>query len=1166
MPSLVAIPAPDHFGYVVLHGEGWGDQPVRIRMDGAAVAELSAVTGTAAGDTVRPAGGVFTVQAPAPSARSASVSVEVEETAQPGRRASAELIAAPPSIGARPAAPSERRSRELAAQQARQQGAPPRVKILQALREAEAALGTMPQPMSRPDGSPGNWQSVGPATIWNGQTLATFGGGSRGGETAPASGRVTAIAIDPLDPDNTLYAGTAQGGVWKSTDGGATWAPKSDFEASLAIGALAAVKMTANGKTVTRLYAGTGEANWTFNSYYGAGVLRSDDAGETWTLCGQNLLQGDHVAAIAVDPKNVDTVFVATRLALYGSIDAGANWTAGFVVQPQPKQFLPITDVLAERDGTNKLRLLVAVAGGAIAIGIAGNEGFTWSYATVPSMTGGFRVAFGRAPSQPATIYAAVGMPPPGPAPLVAFLKSTDNGVNWTQVTAPVGVPPDNLVDATYYNLAVAVDPNKPNTVLFANIRLWRSEDAGQTWSDVSLGTSPTANVSLHGDQHAIAFHPTAAGRLYVGNDGGVYRSNDGCANWISCNKGLQITQFNALSSAAPAAMIAGAQDNGVQGYFGDPAFTLLVIGDGGAVEAPAAWPPATPQRWYAAQAAGNYRGVSWSDTPAIPKLWNPPQDAGLPPLNDPSDTYAHFPPFVNTPWGLVYATSRLWLQPAPGQPWQSIIGKLAQATGATITTLHFTSVKIDPLNTEYSLAVGTSDGLFFRVTPPSSNNAAWTPQQYWGLSGAPVKQVSSTFWPGEGLRFVAVTGGFSGPHVWTTEQGITFTPATSPLLLETNPANCVHAETGTIFVGCDVGIFQSSNWGENWQRVDAGLPNVAVMDMEVGATTRVATYGRGIWEVSTGTPGAPVNVGLRHSDYDNGNLRLPMLGPSFPPILRPPLPVRGCPELESGYLMSPDLRIDTPDPSGKYQTPGTAIDFAQFATMTDCYPVAGRTMRVFLQVRNGGPNLATGVKARLYWCTKRNTPLDSLPAGFWGTFPDADPPAGNWSAIGPSKTVPPIQPGVPQVLEFDWAYPSTLPGDYTQTLLAVVSAPQDPDNPAGESSLSPSTFVRLRKWAAVKPVDICRTPTVSSMVPTEGPSRGGTEVTLTGTALAGARVVVAGAGGWAVAEVIGPLSPPAAIDTMAVVRMPPWPLGGVASVVLGTPGGVATSFTFSYT
>ena len=555
-------------------------------------------------------------------------------------------------------------------------------------------------------------------------------------------------------------------------------------------------------------------------------------------------------------------------------------------------------------------------------------------------------------------------------------------------MTAPVGVPPDNLVDATYYNLAVAVDPNKPNTVLFANIRLWRSEDAGQTWSDVSLGTSPTANVSLHGDQHAIAFHPTAAGRLYVGNDGGVYRSNDGCANWISCNKGLQITQFNALSSAAPTAMIAGAQDNGVQGYFGDPAFTLLVIGDGGAVEAPAAWPPATPRRWYAAQAAGNYRGVSWSDTPAIPKLWNPPQDAGLPPLNDPSDTYAHFPPFVNTPWGLVYATSRLWLQPAPGQPWQSIIGKLAQATGATITTLHFTSVKIDPLNTEYSLAVGTSDGLFFRVTPPSSNNAAWTPQQYWGLSGAPVKQVSSTFWPGEGLRFVAVTGGFSGPHVWTTEQGITFTPATSPLLLETNPANCVHAETGTIFVGCDVGIFQSSNWGENWQRVDAGLPNVAVMDMEVGATTRVATYGRGIWEVSTGTPGAPVNVGLRHSDYDNGNLRLPMLGPSFPPILRPPLPVRGCPELESGYLMSPDLRIDTPDPSGKYQTPGTAIDFAQFATMTDCYPVAGRTMRVFLQVRNGGPNLATGVKARLYWCTKRNTPLDSLPAGFLGHLP----------------------------------------------------------------------------------------------------------------------------------------------------------------------------------
>ena len=432
MPSLVAIPAPDHFGYVVLHGEGWGDQPVRIRMDGAAVAELSAVTGTAAGDTVRPAGGVFTVQAPAPSARSASVSVEVEETAQPGRRASAELIAAPPSIGARPAAPSERRSRELAAQQARQQGAPPRVKILQALREAEAALGTMPQPMSRPDGSPGNWQSVGPATIWNGQTLATFGGGSRGGETAPASGRVTAIAIDPLDPDNTLYAGTAQGGVWKSTDGGATWAPKSDFEASLAIGALAAVKMTANGKIVTRLYAGTGEANWTFNSYTAPACCARMTPARPGR-CAARTFAGRPCRGHRRGPEKCRHGLCRDQARALWLHRRGRELDRRLRCPAATKQFLPITDVLAERDGTNKLRLLVAVAGGAIAIGIAGNEGFTWSYATVPSMTGGFRVAFGRAPSQPATIYAAVGMPPPGPAPLVAFLKSTDNGVNWTK-------------------------------------------------------------------------------------------------------------------------------------------------------------------------------------------------------------------------------------------------------------------------------------------------------------------------------------------------------------------------------------------------------------------------------------------------------------------------------------------------------------------------------------------------------------------------------------------------------------------------------------------------------------------------------------------------------------------------------------------------------------
>ena len=191
---------------------------------------------------------------------------------------------------------------------------------------------------------------------------------------------------------------------------------------------------------------------------------------------------------------------------------------------------------------------------------------------------------------------------------------------------------------------------------------------------------------------------------------------------------------------------------------------------------------------------------------------------------------------------------------------------------------------------------------------------------------------------------------------------------------------------------------------------------------------------------------------------------------------------------------------------------------------------------------------------------------MASLPTAFWATFPDGNP-TGDWSAIGPAVTLPPIQPGVPQIAEFDWANPSTMPENYayTQTLLAIVSAPDDPDNPRGETSLYPSSFVPMRKWAAVKPVDISRVPNVATWGPTQGPSAGGTEVTINGTGFAGARVQMTSGNQSGFIEIVGPTSPPAAIDTMVIVKMPRWPLGGAVTLTVVTPAGTATVGTFSY-
>ena len=127
-------------------------------------------------------------------------------------------------------------------------------------------LGAQPKTLTSDD----SWSPVGPSPLLD--------------QGSAFSGRVTAIAVHPTDP-NTVYVGAAQGGVWKTTDHGGTWAPMTDTQASLAVGSIAIDPSNPNV-----VYVGTGEANNSCDSYFGAGILKSTDAGSTWTLIGETPL------------------------------------------------------------------------------------------------------------------------------------------------------------------------------------------------------------------------------------------------------------------------------------------------------------------------------------------------------------------------------------------------------------------------------------------------------------------------------------------------------------------------------------------------------------------------------------------------------------------------------------------------------------------------------------------------------------------------------------------------------------------------------------------------------------------------------------------------------------------------------------------------------------
>ena len=140
-----------------------------------------------------------------------------------------------------------------------------------------------------------------------------------------STGRLSAIAVHPND-SNIIYVGGAQGGVWKTIDGGATWAPLTDQECSLAMGAIAIDPTNAN-----IVYAGTGELHNSQDSYYGCGVLRSTDGGATWSQMGASVFDdnpggGAAIARVVLKPGTPTTVFVASNRGLFRSIDSGTSW------------------------------------------------------------------------------------------------------------------------------------------------------------------------------------------------------------------------------------------------------------------------------------------------------------------------------------------------------------------------------------------------------------------------------------------------------------------------------------------------------------------------------------------------------------------------------------------------------------------------------------------------------------------------------------------------------------------------------------------------------------------------------------------------------------------------------------------------------------------------
>jgi hypothetical protein len=652
--------------------------------------------------------------------------------------------------------------------------------------------------MGPPTASGPQWRSIGPWTVINGQTY--------GVSRVNVSGRVTAVLVDPSNPARVLV-GAANGGVWESRDRGASWTPRTDYAATLAVGALAY-----DPSNVSVVYCGTGEGNWWW--WLGAGMLRSTNGGTTWTTLCTAPFVGQGFFSIAVNPTNGQHLVVGTTGGLYVSTNGGTSWTRRRAVRTWS----------ISMPRASGAEFLAACSDG---VWRSTDGGTTWNAVGLPGSPGSFdRLAVAIAPSNATVAYAW------GARGTTAYLWRRAGGA-WTSV-AP---PPAASTTQAWYDWFVAVPPDRDNQVYCGDIEVHRGDLAGTTWTWRNLTNKGSTGDSIHPDQHCMAFEPARPNTIYVGNDGGLYRSPDRGITWQHCNNGLVISEFQYIAQDYGSSrwLIGGTQDNGTMRWAGSSTWEHVADGDGGDCGVNRT----NPRTVFHTFQRGNpplrpRRSPAQGDRPSWTGIF-PAQPAG--------ESSLFYPPFECSATGgdtIAIGGDSLYVSRNNGTTWL----RLAFPVASRASALH-----IPNSNNVY---VGATNGRIFRTQWTGS---AWTAltQLTSPRSGAVVSDLHvdpnnlQRIWAtystiGGGRAFRSVDGGTN----WVDRTaGLPSLPLNA---VEVDPTNA-----NRVWVGADLGVYQSLNAGQSWTDFSASLPNAFVGDLLFHPHARVlraGTRNRGIWEI----------------------------------------------------------------------------------------------------------------------------------------------------------------------------------------------------------------------------------------------------------------------------------------------------------------------------
>jgi hypothetical protein len=646
------------------------------------------------------------------------------------------------------------------------------------------------------------WRSIGPWTVTNGQTY--------GSSRVNVSGRISALAVDPSAPAHVL-AGAANGGVWESRDRGATWAPRTDYQATLTVGAIAF-----DPSAPANVYCGTGEGDWW--SFLGNGVLRSSDGGASWVVAATSPFLGQGFYSLVVDPGNGQRLLGGTTAGLYVSTDSGATWTQRRSQATWKLSF-----------GTREI--LAACGDGLFR---STNSGTSWTAVALPGAPGSFdRLAVAVAPSDPAIAYAfGTGAP---------YVPQSDGstlptGYLWRRAAGTwtaIGTPPGLATGQSWYDWYLAVAPDNAGQIYCGAIEIHRGDLSGTTWTWRVLSNKGSTGDSIHPDQHSIAFEPGHPDTIYAGCDGGVFRSPDRGITWQSCNNGLVVSEFEYLAHDWGSArwLIGGTQDNGTNRWTGPGSWEHVEDADGGDVCVNRTTPATVihSRQWgglLRSTTSGNFGSWGWIN-PARPAG----EGAGLfyPPVESSATT-------GNT---VAIGMRALYVSRDNGGTWT----RLGFPTAGIASAMYLPGPD--------TVLVGLTDGRVLRTrftTAWSALTALTTPR-----AGANVSDLYAE--AAGGGRIIATYSRTGGGRVFVTDDGGTsWTDRSAGLpALPMNAVTVDDRNRARLWVAADLGVYQSVDTGATWTPFAASLPNAFIGDLLFHPHARVlraGTRNRGVWEI----------------------------------------------------------------------------------------------------------------------------------------------------------------------------------------------------------------------------------------------------------------------------------------------------------------------------